>query len=146
MKNAVKLMSWMITLASVFASAAEQPTVSTTGTNTVPVTQGHITDQPSSNADNTDINKRDKAGNTKTPEKQSNRTQDRRLLAAVRRAVVDEKSLSTTAHNAKILVQGGQVTLRGPVASEEEKAKVERLAQGVKGVTTVDNRLDIKTE
>lgn len=146
MKNAVKLMSWMITLASACASAAEHPTVSTTGTNAVPVTQGQITDQPSPNADNTDINKRDKAGNTKTPEKQSNRTQDRRLLAAVRRAVVDDKSLSTTAHNAKILVQGGQVTLRGPVASEEEKAKVERLVKGVKGVKTVDNRLDIKTE
>lgn len=146
MKNAVKLMSWMIALASVCASAADHPTVSTTGTSTVPVTHGQITDQPSPNADNTDINKRDKAGNTKTPEKQSNRTQDRRLLAAVRRAVVDDKSLSTTAHNIKILVQSGQVTLRGPVASEEEKAKVGRLVQGVKGVTTVDNRLDIKTE
>jgi osmotically-inducible protein OsmY len=37
------------------------------------------------------------------------------------------------------------VTLRGPVSSEEEKAKVERHAQQVAGVSGVENQLDIKT-
>ena len=49
------------------------------------------------------------------------------------------------AHNVKILVEGGAVTLRGPVKSEEEKAKIETLAKQVPGITTTDNQLDVKT-
>lgn len=49
------------------------------------------------------------------------------------------------AHNVKILVEGGAVTLRGPVKSADEKAKVESLAKQVKGITTTDNQLDVKT-
>lgn len=75
---------------------------------------------------------------TRTPQDQSNRTQDRELLAAVRRAIVSDKALSTMAHNVKVLVEGSVVTLRGPVKNAEEKAKVEALAKQVKGITTTD--------
>ena len=111
------------------------------GTKTVFAAQGQTTTR----VDNTNINERDKSGATKTPQDQSNSTQDRELLAAVRQAIVDNKSLSTMAHNVKILVEGGTVTLRGPVKSEEEKAKVESLAKRVKGITKTDNQLDVKT-
>lgn len=96
-------------------------------------------------ADNTNINDRDKNGATKTPQDQSNRAQDRELLAAVRRSIVGDKSLSTMAHNVKILVEGGAVTLRGPVRDIGEKAKVESLAKNVRGITSTDNQVDVKT-
>lgn len=95
-------------------------------------------------ADNTRMNARDQ--NTgDTAQSQSNAKGDRELLAAVRRSVVKDKSLSTTAHNVKIMAVNGVVTLRGPVKSDEEKAKVEALAKQVAGVTSVQNNLDIKT-
>lgn len=96
-------------------------------------------------ADNTKMNNRDKGDPAQTPQTQSNAKADRELLASVRRTIVKDKSLSVTAHNIKILVEGGVVTLRGPVKSDEEKSKVEALAKSVAGVTSVDNKVDIKT-
>lgn len=68
------------------------------------------------------------------------------MLAAVRRAIVGDKSLFSMAHNVKVLVEGGAVTLRGPVRSEAEKTKVESLAKNVKGITATDNQLDVKVD
>jgi osmotically-inducible protein OsmY len=96
-------------------------------------------------ADNTVMNGRDQANTADTAQSQSNAKADRELLAAVRRSVVKDKSLSTTAHNVKILASNGVVTLRGPVKSDAEKAQIETLARQVAGVTSVQNNLDIKT-
>lgn len=101
--------------------------------------------QATPSADNTRMNGRDQGSTGDTAQSQSNAKSDRELLAAVRRSVVKDKSLSTTAHNIKILAANGVVTLRGPVKNDEEKAKVETLAKQVAGVTTVQNNLDIKT-
>jgi len=106
------------------------------------VTQGVATP----NADNTEMNVRDKNGVTLTPQKQANQAQDRELLASVRHAIVGDKALSTSAHNVKLMVADGVVTLRGPVKSADEKSKVEKLAQNVAGVSRVDNQLDVKTK
>ncbi|MGV7208751.1 BON domain-containing protein [Oxalobacteraceae bacterium A2-2] len=95
--------------------------------------------------DNTAVNSRDQLGSGDMAQSQSNAKADVELLAAVRRSVVKDKSLSTTAHNVKILAANGVVTLRGPVKSDEEKAKVEALARQVAGVTSVQNNLDVKT-
>jgi len=143
MKNATKLTTWMIALgcaSGVFA--ADYPASPKSPASSPPAAKG----QMSPKADNTDINDRDKGGATKTPQDQTNQASDRKLLAAVRSAVTDDKSLSTKAHNIKIMVEGGGVTLRGPVNSEGEKSKIESLAKGVQGVTKVDNQLDIKTK
>lgn len=101
--------------------------------------------QASPSADNTRMNQRDKGDPAQTPQTQSNAKSDRELLAAVRRTIVKDKSLSVYAHNIKILASGGVVTLRGPVKSEDEKSKVEALAKSVAGVSSVDNKVDIKT-
>ncbi|MFZ6641815.1 BON domain-containing protein [Undibacterium sp. TC4M20W] len=105
------------------------------------VTQG----KAASNVDNTEINNRDKNAANKTPEDQFNTQEDRQVLAAVRRSVVGDKSLSVLAHNVKIMVNAGAVTLRGPVKTADEKVKVEKIAQTVKGVTSINNSLDVKT-
>ena len=138
MKTAGKLLNWTLALTCVSALATERPLE---GASRAPASQG----QPSVRADNTTINERDKQGATKTPQDQANRVQDRELLAAVRRAIVADKSLSTMAHNVKVLVEGGAVTLRGPVKSADEKARVELLAKQVQGITKTDNQLDVKT-
>ena len=49
---------------------------------------------------------------------------DRMTLAQVRRAIAADKTLSTNAHNIKILVVNGTVTLKGPVNSDDERQKV----------------------
>ncbi len=69
---------------------------------------------------------------------------DRDLLAHVRRAVVKDKSLSTSAHNVKMSAKAGVITLSGGVKTEEEKAKIQEIAKGVAGVSSVENKLDVK--
>lgn len=99
---------------------------------------------PTSEADNTEINKRDRSGETVTPIDQSNESKDLKVQASVRQNIVADDSLSTLAHNIKITNLNGVVTLRGPVASAAEKAKVAELAEKTPGVTEVNNELDIK--
>ena len=48
-----------------------------------------------------------------------------------------DKSLSTYAHNVKIVTQGGQVTLKGPVQSEDERKALEAKAAEVAGENKV---------
>jgi osmotically-inducible protein OsmY len=55
-----------------------------------------------------------------------------------------DHSLSTNAKNCKIITtKGGAVTLRGPVDSDEEKAKVAQHAK-MAGASTVTNQLEVK--
>lgn len=94
-------------------------------------------------ADNTAVNQRDKNHDTTTPTDQPNNKADIEFAANVRSAIVNDKSLSTKAHNVKLVASEGTVVLRGPVASAEERAKVEQIVTGVAGVTKVDNQLDV---
>lgn len=96
--------------------------------------------------DNTKINQRDKAPDTLKSTDQPNSDPDVRVAADVRRAIVDDKSLSMTAHNVKLVAAGGVITLRGPVNSNDEKAKIGRIVASVRGVSSVDNQLDVKTQ
>lgn len=98
----------------------------------------------STQPNNSGINKRDRSSETTKPIDQPNDKADIKVAAAVRRAIVKDKSLSMSAHNIKLEAINGAVTLRGPVKNDQEKAKVEADAKGVSGVTTVDNQLDIK--
>ena len=92
------------------------------------------------------MNERDESGAKKTAQRQTNHEVDRKLLAAARHAVMNEKTLSTSAHNVKIVVLNSVVNLCGPVNNESEKRKVEELAKQVANVTNVANQLDIKTK
>ncbi|HEY6529148.1 MAG TPA: BON domain-containing protein [Cellvibrionaceae bacterium] len=135
MRTLIKLMGLTLALSSATALATDSVTPPS-------ATKGVAT----KDADNTDLNTRDKNGDTLTPQKQVNSDSDVEVLAAVRRAIVDDKNLSTGAHNVKIIAEKGVVTLRGPVKSTTEKARVEELAHSVAGVVKVDNRLDIDTK
>lgn len=92
-------------------------------------------------ATNTKANAADRNTDAKTPLDQANDQESIDVTASIRRAVLQDKSLSTSAHNVKIVTDGNVVTLRGPVASAEEKKRVESLA--VKAATGKQVRNEI---
>jgi hyperosmotically inducible protein len=57
--------------------------------------------------------------------------------------VVKDKSLSTYAHNVKIITQNGEVTLKGTVRTELEKSAVEDKAAAVVGKEHVTNQIEV---
>ncbi len=95
-------------------------------------------------ADNTSKNQRDRSGETKTSGDQSNSSEDVKITATIRRAIVKDNSLSSTAKNVKIITADGTVTLRGPVKNEAEKTKIAELAQSSAGNAKIDNQLEVK--
>ena len=94
-------------------------------------------------ADNTSINKRDNSPKALTADQQAETPQDRKLTQQIRRALVKDKSLSTYAHNVKIVAVGGMVTLKGPVRSAEEKQAVQEIAAQIAGSEKIKNEMDI---
>lgn len=95
--------------------------------------------------DNTKINKRDRNSGEATADDQKMNVTDRALAANIRRAVVADKSLSTYAHNIKIISQDGVVTLKGPVRSDAElKTIVAKATDVVGNPDKVVNQLSVK--
>jgi osmotically-inducible protein OsmY len=93
--------------------------------------------------DNTGVNERDRDGVAKTPLDQNENQSDIDITAKIRNRVVNSE-LSVNAQNVKIVTQNGQVTLRGPVKSAEEKKLVGDIAADVAGAKWVDNQLEIE--
>jgi hyperosmotically inducible periplasmic protein len=94
--------------------------------------------------DNSAKNERDRSGETKTSGDQSNSSEDTKISADIRSAIVKDSSLTMAAKNVKIITTGGIVTLRGPVNSAEEKTKIEQLASAAANGARIDNQLEIK--
>jgi len=101
-------------------------------------------DNSSPAADNSSRNERDRSGQTQTSGDQSNSRADIQTTAAIRRAVIHDDSLSTTAKNVKIITENGIVTLRGPVMGEAEKTKIVELARTHAGNAKVKDQLEVK--
>lgn len=95
-------------------------------------------------ADNTKMNQRDRNSNEPTADQQKENRSDREISRQIRQSIIKDKTLSTYAHNVKIIAQGGMVTLRGPVRSEEEKKSIEAKASQVVGEGKVTSELDVK--
>jgi hyperosmotically inducible protein len=110
---------------------------------TVHPTEGTSAPSAQMAPDNTGRNVRDRGGATLTPGDQSESEADRTLTQQVRKAVVADDSLSTTAKNIKIITVDGVVTLRGPVQSLHEKEIIEAKARQIAGVDKIDNRLEV---
>ena len=100
--------------------------------------------RPAARRRSTARNERDRNATTQLPTDQAENQVDREISANVRKAVTADDSLSTNAHNIKIVTSNGTVTLRGPVKSAREKAAIETKAKQVAGVTRVDNLLEIE--
>jgi hyperosmotically inducible periplasmic protein len=123
----MKHMSFLLTLATLLLCAPVSANAQEKGTDT----------------DNTKVNKRDrKTGVTADQQKENER--DRELTANIRKALMDNKELSTYAHNVKIVSRNGVVTLKGPVRSEEEKKAIEAKATEIAGAGKVQNMISVK--
>jgi hyperosmotically inducible protein len=103
--------------------------------------------QPASPAvDNTKMNQGDQNKTELTADQQKDNRTDRVITQRIRQSVMYDKSLSTYAHNVKIITQNGQVTLKGPVRSEGEKQAIETKATEVAGANKVTNDLNVKPQ
>jgi hyperosmotically inducible protein len=97
-------------------------------------------------ADNTRTNQRDRNASEPTADQQKENHSDREITQQIRQSIVKDKSLSTYAHNIKIVTKNGQVTLKGPVQSEDEKQAIETKAAEAAGQDKVTSELNIKPQ
>jgi osmotically-inducible protein OsmY len=93
--------------------------------------------------DNTKVNKRDRKTGAVTADQQKESESDREITAGIRKALMDNKELSTYAHNVKIITRNGIVTLKGPVRSQDEKKVVESQAAQIAGADKVKSALSV---
>jgi osmotically-inducible protein OsmY len=69
------------------------------------------------------------------------------LTQKIRKAVMADKSLSTYAHNVKIVSQRGMVTLRGPVRSDDEKKSIfGKAAEAAGGPDKVSDQMSVAAD
>jgi hyperosmotically inducible protein len=95
--------------------------------------------------DNTKTNKRDRNPGAVTADQQKMNSADRDLSKKIRQAIIADKSLSTYAHNVKIISQDGTVTLKGPVHSDAEKSTIEaKAAEIAGGADKVKSEISVK--
>jgi osmotically-inducible protein OsmY len=100
---------------------------------------------PSPKPDNTAVNKRDQNPGEATADQQKMNAADRALTAKIRKAVIADKSLSTYAHNVKIISQNGTVTLKGPVHSDDEvKSIMAKATEGAGSPDKIVNQMSVK--
>ncbi|HEY3827529.1 MAG TPA: BON domain-containing protein [Bryobacteraceae bacterium] len=100
--------------------------------------------QNSPQPDNTKVNQQDRAQGGVTADQQKENRSDRDLTQQIRKSVMADKSLSTYAHNVKIVAQGGVVTVKGPVRSDDERKAVVAKAEEVAGKGNVTDQLSVK--
>jgi hyperosmotically inducible periplasmic protein len=101
---------------------------------------------PGALPDNSAVNKQNHGDSVLSPENMGQSAADMDLTRRIRRAVLDDESLSTYAHNVKIIARDGKVTLRGPVRSTEEKMSVEQKAARLVGKENVKNEVEVSPE
>ena len=93
--------------------------------------------------DNSKTNQGDASSGATTAGQQKMNPTDRTTTKEIRASIMKDKSLSTYAHNIKIISQDGKVTLKGPVRSEDEKTNIEAKATAVAGPGNVDDQLTV---
>lgn len=115
-------------------------------TKTARTVGDHTRNDVDAEADNSKKNAKDRDDATVTPFDQGNSQADIDSTAAIRKGVVAMKDMSINAQNVKIITNEGRVSLRGPVKTIEEKAKIGELAIKVANGKTVSNELVITND
>lgn len=95
--------------------------------------------------DNTGNNTQANGQNGMSADQQKETPADRQLAQKIRKSITSDKSLSTYAHNVKVIVRDGMVTLKGPVQSEDEKKSIVAKASEIAGVDKVQDKLTVKS-
>ena len=97
-------------------------------------------------ADNTAQNVRDRSDSTLTPLNQGTSNADVKTTRQIRQEVIALPGLSVNGQNVKIITLDGRVTLRGPVASEDEKRQIAEIAAKVASPANVDDQLQVENQ
>ena len=100
--------------------------------------------QSSTQPDNTKANKGDGKAGAVTADQQKMNASDTDLTRNIRKSIMADKSLSSYAHNVKIISQNGLVTVKGPVKSDTEKQTVVAKAAAIAGANKVTDQLTVK--
>jgi hyperosmotically inducible periplasmic protein len=100
---------------------------------------------PQAQPDNTKQNKEARSKDATTADQQKETTADRDLAKKIRRSIARDSSLFTYAHNIKVIVRDGMVTLKGPVHTEDEKNAIGVKASEIAGADKVQNELVVKS-
>ena len=74
--------------------------------------------------DNTKVNQRDRNKAEPTADQQKENQPDREIARKIRRSIVQDKTLSTYAHNVKIIAQDGMVTLKGRLDQTRKRLRL----------------------
>jgi hyperosmotically inducible periplasmic protein len=93
-------------------------------TQETPPTDRAVPSDPTVPADDTGRNVRDRDARTLTPMDQSSDAGDVEITRRIRKALMADDTLSTTAKNIKIITVNGTATLRGPVETAGERLRI----------------------
>src|SRR5277367_2503625 len=93
--------------------------------------------------DNSKTNQGDASKGAMTAQQQSVNPADQNITKQIRSAIYKDKSLSTYAHNIKIITQDGKVTLKGPVRTPDEKDSIGAKAASIVGADNVTNQIEV---
>jgi hyperosmotically inducible periplasmic protein len=93
--------------------------------------------------DNSKTNQGDASKGATTAQQQKMDPADRSITKQIRSSIMNDKSLSTYAHNIKIITQDGKVTLKGPVHTADDKASIEAKAVAGVGADNVTNQIEV---
>ena len=93
--------------------------------------------------DNTKANQGDNSKGAVTADQQKMDPADRNITKQIRSAIYKDKSLSTYAHNIKVISQDGKVTLKGPVRTPDEKDSIGAKAASIVGADNVTNQIEV---
>jgi osmotically-inducible protein OsmY len=121
------------------ATAAAQENTNRSDAASSPISTNAVPD-----ANNSGRNVRDRNDQTLTPGDQGNNSADVATTREIRKEITSTKDISVDARNVKIITANGQVTLRGPVKTENEKRLIGEIAAKVAQSTNVDNQLEVK--
>jgi len=77
------------------------------------------------------------------PSRAPSKKEDSELAAKVRRAITEDKSLPSSAHNVRVTSQDGNVVIRGRVNSTEEKESILAKAREAAGSANVKDEITV---
>ena len=97
-------------------------------------------------SDNTKMNQRDRSSNEPTADHQSNNLSDRDITQQIRKSFSEDKTLSTYAHNVKVITQNGQVTLKGARSLGRREASAGNQSHGNRWWGQGNQRIDRQIE
>lgn len=93
--------------------------------------------------DNSRTNLNDKNATMQSSETEESASSDDQLTDRVQRALQDNPSLARAAKNVDVSSDNGTVTLKGTVASKDDKKRIEDQVKDIDGVKDVDNEIEV---